>query len=78
LAASRLLSGDIPDQFGQIDVECGGEGMDHYYSRIANATFQMIDHRTANAGEPRQLALRNPAPLAGFFERTNEGTGKLL
>ena len=52
--------------------------MDHDYSRIANATFQMIDHRTANAGEPRQLALRNPAPLAGFFERSNEGAGKLL
>jgi hypothetical protein len=78
LAASRLLSGDIPDQFGKIDAECGGEGMDHYYSRIANATLQMIDHRTANAREPRQLALRNAAPLACFFERSNEGAGKLL
>jgi len=72
------MLGDIQDQLGEIDIECGSESVNYYYGWVANATFQMIDHRTANAGEPRQLALRNPAALAGFFERSNEGTGKLL
>jgi hypothetical protein len=78
LPASKRLPGDLPDQFGQVHAECGGQGVNHDDGRVADATFQMIDHGTADAGELRQLALGNTRFLAYFFERSNECAGELL
>ena len=52
--------------------------MKHDDGRVANAALEAIDHRAADAGEPRQLSLGNATFLADFLEGSNECAGELL
>ena len=64
---------DLPDQFSQIHVKCGSKGVDHDNAWVADAAFQVIDHRAAHSGKSRQLALGNPGLLTDFHEGGDEG-----
>jgi hypothetical protein len=78
LSPRPRLATDLPDQLRQIHFQRRSECVNDDDRRVPDATLQMIDHRTADAGESRQLALRNPRFLASFLERSNDCTGKLL
>ena len=78
LAGLLLRAGNLRDQLCQIDFKRSRQCVKHDEGRVADAAFEVIDHRAADAGEPRQLALGNAAFLADFLEGSNECAGKLF